>query len=972
MRVRPPVATYRLQLTPSFGFTQAESLLPYLQSLGVGDLYLSPILEARPGSTHGYDVIAHDRVREELGGEVGLTALCTAARSLGMGVVLDVVPNHMYIGEAYNERWLDVLENGPASPYARYFDIDWAPPKPDLAGKVLLPILGQQFGHALEAQTLAVELDAGAFVLRCHAARLPIGPRSWPRLLRPALAPLRAQLGPGHDDVQELESVLATLERMPLRTETARIRVVERQRESSVCRRRIAGLLERQPAAAQAVAAGLGKLNGEPGVPESFDDLEDVIAEQGYRLAHWRVAADEINYRRFFDINDLAAIRVEEPEVMTAVHEVPLRLVQRGLVTGLRIDHIDGLLEPARYLAALDQAARKALAQAPGAGAAAGAAAAEDQGPALWTVVEKILIGDEELATSWQVHGTTGYDFSTQLMAVLLPKGSGRLSDVYRSFVGGTRRFADEAYECKKLIQRVSLSSELTVLARRLDRISEQQRDTRDFTLDTLHEALSEVIACFPVYRSYAGWDDVTAAPADREHVLRAVREAKRRNPAVSASIYDFIASVCLLEDSPRMSAEAWRERRELVLRLQQLTGPVMAKAVEDTAFYRYLPLAALSEVGGHPEPVALSVAAFHRFQARRAERWPLAMSATSTHDSKRSEDVRARLLALAERPGDWEAALGRWSAANAPHKAEVEGERAPDARDEHLLYQTLLGVWPGAALDDAGRAQLGVRVSDYMVKAVREAKVHSSWISPHESYEAALREFCAALLDPVRSTTFTADFGAFARRLSRAGLLNALTQTVIKVASPGVPDVYQGCEALTLTLVDPDNRGAVDFEALGAQTRELLAEAGRGAGLAGRLLAADDERVKLLVSLRALRCRRERPALFTSRAYRALAASGPHAASVLAFERPAAGEAGGGVVALAARFPVSLGGDERPPVGALWRGTSVALGATSATRARDALTGTEVALTVAGRQTLIDLEQAFAELPVALLEFGQ
>jgi (1->4)-alpha-D-glucan 1-alpha-D-glucosylmutase len=968
---RIPVATYRLQLNAGCTLADAAALVDYLADLGISDLYLSPIQAARAGSRHGYDVVDHARINPDLGDEDDLRRLAAAARARGMGILLDVVPNHMCIADRGNAWWNDVLENGPSSPCARHFDIAWHPAKPDLADKVLLPFLGDQYGRVLESGGIHVEYEAGAFVACCGGSRYPVAPRSIPHILEPALGELRAALGEHDASVLEMESILTALGHLPLRSETDRAKVRERLREKEVGKRRLAALAEGSADVRRALARSLAELNGRPGEPRSFDRLEALLADQAYRLSYWRVAADEINYRRFFDQNDLAAIRVEELPVFSAVHALPLRLIAEGAVTGLRIDHVDGLLRPAKYLGDLQRAARTALADAARRGAAHDDAARDDAQP-MYVVVEKILGGGERLRGAWPVAGTTGYEFLNELNGILVdPAEAGRMREVYARFTGEAPRFADVVHASKKLILDVALSSELGVLARRLDRISEQHRYTRDFTLNSLQGALAELIACFPVYRTYLREDDTpeTIDPEDRRHIEAAVAIAKRRNPAVDASLFEFLGDVLLLADPDGLEDADRGERREFVLRFQQLTAPVTAKGVEDTAFYRFYPLASLNEVGGDPLAIGTPLARFHRRQVERAHAAPHALSATSTHDTKRSEDVRARIDVLAEIPDEWERAITRWQALNAAQRTEIGGVPAPDANEEYLLYQTLVGTWPLGENGPAAHARYVERIQAYMEKALKEAKIHTSWVSPDADFDRAVATFIGRVLEPRADNEFLADLIAFQARLAPAGLLAALTQTVLKITAPGVPDFYQGSELWDLALVDPDNRRPVDF----ARRRALLAEVRHAAAadprdLAARLLARpEDPRLKLFVVARALAFRAAARALFERGAYLPLTVGGARAEHVIAFARTAGDAA---AVVLAGRFFRRLGVPERPAVGAVWDDTVVVLdGEGRARRYRDVLTDATVTSAAGGGGEALPLRAAFAHLPVAVLE---
>jgi (1->4)-alpha-D-glucan 1-alpha-D-glucosylmutase len=936
-RAAVPAATYRLQLNRDFPFAAARAVVDYLDRLGISHVYASPIFKARSGSVHGYDVLDHGEVSPELGGEEGLRELAAALRERGMGLILDLVPNHICIADAENLRFRDVLESGPASPSARFFDIDWDPPKEDLRGKVLLPILGDQYGRVLENQEIRVERDGGTFEAHYYQHVLPLAPKSWRVILAPVRERLAAEREATDPERVELESILTAIAHLPQRSERDPTRLEERQREKDVIKRRLATLVETAAAVREAIDASLVDLNGTRGDPLSFDRLEELLADQGYRLSHWRVAADEINYRRFFDINELAAIRVEDPAVFEALHALPLRLAGEGLVQGFRIDHVDGLFDPLDYLRRLPSD--------------------------LYVVVEKVLVGDERLRGDWPVQGTTGYDFMAAVAGVFVDPGSRTtLHDVYVRFAGEQGRYADVVHASKKLALEVSLSSELTVLARRLDRISEQHRYSRDFTLNSQQEALAETIACFPVYRSYVRPEDEQVSGEDHRHILTALRLARRRNPAVSGSLFDFIGSVILLEDVGGLEPPQLEERREFVMRLQQLTGPVMAKGVEDTASYRYYPLSSLNEVGGEPEVRWSPLEWFHAENAERRRAWPGSMAATSTHDNKRDEDVRARIHVLSEIPERWEQAIVRWREMNRSRKTTVDDEEAPDGNEEYLFYQTLVGAWPPDALGEgAVPAEFVERIEAYMEKALREAKVHTSWVQPNEDYERAVRQFVAACLSGPPPNPFPADLRAFLASVLRPGLLGAVSQLVLKVAAPGVPDFYQGVELPAFRLVDPDNRGTVDYDLRRWLLGELEAEAERDAvSLADRLLDELDGRLKLWVTARSLALRRRRLDLFRDGEYVPLETIGDHSREVVAFGRLLDAQA---MVAVAGRFYTRL--PARPVGKEAWKGTKLRWPGAGRGRWRDAITGRD--LTVRGDS--IPLEEVLRHLPVALLE---
>jgi (1->4)-alpha-D-glucan 1-alpha-D-glucosylmutase len=966
MPYRVPIATYRLQLTPNFGFTKARGLVPYLHALGITDLYASPFFKARQGSAHGYDVTDYNTINPELGSEADLEDLVHTLQQYSMGLLMDVVPNHMGIGDISNQWWWDVLENGPSSPYACFFDIDWAPPKEELANKVLLPFLGDQYGKVLEQGDIRLFYEGGAFFIAYYDRYLPIAPHTWTTILEPVLEKVRAALAEDDPQLVELESILTALRHLPLRTETDAEKVRERQREKEVAKRRLVSLLEACEPVHHAIDAVVTEMNGQQGEPRSFDRLEALLADQAYRLCHWRVATDEINYRRFFDINELAAIRVEQPEVFEAVHALIFHLLQRGLVTGLRIDHPDGLFDPEQYFDNLQAGCRQALAEA---AAVMPEPLACDADRPCYVVAEKILVGDERLRSHWAVHGTTGYDFLNLLNGLFVaPDGHRPFRELYARFTGRTWNVEDVAYESKQLILNVPMSSELHVLARHLDRISEQHRWSRDFTRFSLQVALREVIACFPVYRTYIHAAKSLVSEEDQGHIVAAVSMAKRRNPAISESIFDFIASVLLLDDPEGLDEIQRAERRDFVMRFQQLTSPVMAKGLEDTAFYRVHPLASLNEVGSNPERFGVSVEMFHQRNAERLEHWPYSLVATSTHDTKRGEDVRTRLNVLSEIPGEWERVLLRWQAWNHGKKTLVDGAEVPDANAEYLLYQTLVGAWPPEPMDEAAQARFAERIVQYMEKALKEAKVHTSWLNPHAAYDQAVRTFVQRILTPGAENRFLADLGRFHARVAYAGMLNSLAQTLLKITSPGVPDFYQGTELWNFSLVDPDNRQPVDFSTCMALLEELQQLQGEDLlTLVQELLAQWwDSRVKLYVTYKALHFRKTHAELCLAGDYLSLTASGARREHVVAFARR---QESTWMLVVVPRLLTMLTSRRKPPVGRwMWRKNLLLLPAEAPPYWVNVLTGETLTAAAAPQAQVLYLQHVFQHFPVALL----
>jgi (1->4)-alpha-D-glucan 1-alpha-D-glucosylmutase len=938
-------------------------VVAYLHDLGITDCYTSPFLMAHPGSMHGYDVTDHTRFNPEIGSEEQFTEFAERLKQRGMGLVVDVVPNHMCITHPSNLWWWDVLENGPSSDYSHHFDIDWNPPKSELANKVLLPFLPDQFGLVLESQSIRALYDGGGFALDSSGTQFPLAPRSWTPLLERILAKAKARLTDTDGHVLELESIITALSHLPPREDTDLARVRERQREKEVIRRRMAALVEDSDVVRTCLKEVLTIINGSKGDPHSFDPLEKVLDDQAYRLSFWRVASDEINYRRFFDINDLAAIRVESPEVFAIVHRIPFELIQKSLVSGIRIDHPDGLFDPLRYFEDLQ-------AQAPMPGHASTNGSGKSGRRRLYLAAEKILVGNEELRPAWAIEGTTGYGFLNLLNGLFVDASKARFFQrLYRKFTGWSQSYSDLIYESKRLVMQVSMSSELNVLSRRLDRISEQHRRSRDFTLESLRDALREVIACFPVYRTYIRADTQHPDEQDERYIRGAIKTAKRRNPATSGSVFDFIQDLLLLKDPDSIGEADRLERRMFVMRFQQLTGPVMAKGLEDTAFYRYCPLLSLNEVGGSPDRFGVATAYFHGKNLARRQSWRNAMLASSTHDTKRSEDVRARINVLSEIPAEWYRAIRTWQRLNQEKKIQVAGEAVPSANEEYFLYQTLLGAWPLDPRHSAGHKDFAGRVHTYMEKALREAKVNTSWINPNTEYEAALHSFLDAVLDRSTSKLFLDQFTPFQARIARAGIFNSLSQTLLKIAAPGLPDFYQGTEVWNFSLADPDNRRPVDYQRLQTLLEKLhTAESGSLAARIDRLVAEPaDGSLKLYVTRCALRFRREHSALFAKGSYVPLRAAGEKNKHVIAFARSFRGTT---VVILAGRFFAQLEAHARVPVGAeTWGDADVVLRKQlSSGPYRDVFTGETVASVQRDGDVVLPVAKAFSHLPIAML----
>jgi (1->4)-alpha-D-glucan 1-alpha-D-glucosylmutase len=985
--LRRPAATYRLQVHAGFTLDDVSRVVDYLADLGITDGYLSPYLSARPGSTHGYDVFDHRRINAEIGDRQAHDRLLLKLKERGMGRVLDIVPNHMGVA-GLNPFWMDVLELGPQSPYACYFDIEWKPLEDDLDGRVLLPILEDQYGRVLESGKLVLKRDQGRFLISYGERELPIAPRSYATILEYRLDDLR-EMGEAEEDVQEVRSLAASARLLPSSSHVDAESVERVGFERDVIKSRLRRLVEESPRIAAYLDETLEVFQGRPGEATSFDPLHSLLEQQVYRLSSWRVASEEINYRRFFDINDLAGLRAEDPRVFEATHARIFRWIGEGGVTGLRIDHPDGLADPAgylrriqerlflrachdryrveskqsadwqtvgrlirdRYRSVLDKEPRSALARR------------------FPVVVEKILTRDEPVPDDWTIDGTVGYEFLNALNGLFVAQEAKEsILATYREFTGESTRFAEILFDAKRLITRSSLASERNALASKLARIAARDRRSRDFTRAELGRALGTIMAIFPVYRAYLQPGE-SATVRDRKMIERAVANARKRNPTIDPSVFDFVRSILLNEHPEGLPTAEIARREAFTIRFQQTTGPIQAKGLEDTTFYRYVPLVSLNEVGGDPSRFGTTPDAFHNKNSRRLKRWAGGFLATATHDTKRGEDARIRINTLSELPEAWKEALARWSAANAPLKHETPRGLAPDAREEYLFYQTLIGSWPFGMEVDAITPEYVERVQAYMIKAAREAKVKTSWTDADPAHCEALKAFVAEALSIEKSGAFLQDFRSFQGRIELVGAVHSLSQSLIKLTSPGVADVYQGCELWDLSLVDPDNRRPVDFDRRAAFLADFKSRLERGEDrgmLASALLAApEDGAIKLYLHWVALNHRRSNADLYRLGEYLPLQVTGPHAHRVIAFARRLEGRT---VVVVAPRLVVPLMDSEgdRMPIGTVWESTSIVLPQELQSQAWHDLLTDRRGSSGAGTLALADL---FATLPVALLE---
>jgi (1->4)-alpha-D-glucan 1-alpha-D-glucosylmutase len=865
---RAPSATYRIQLNKDFRFADTSRILDYLHELGISDLYLSPVLASRKGSGHGYDVTDPSRINPDLGSEEEFAALQGELQNRGMGLLLDTVPNHM-AASAENPWWMDVLENGAQSAFAALFDIEWHPHSRSLDGKILLPVLGRPFGEALDSGEIKLLFQENRFFFQYLDSLFPLTPRSYYSILNHRFERLKEILGEDSPAFHEYSGIIASVRELAEADRRTAETAADRRLRFESSRDRLRSVVGSSKEVASFVEENVNEINGRPGDAGSFGILQRLLAEQNYKLAFWQNLNENINYRRFFTITELVGVRVEDPIVFEATHGLILRLVAKSPCVGLRIDHIDGLRDPFAYLHKLQErlASEEARKEA-----------------SSYLLVEKILSRREALPEDWPVSGTTGYDYLNEANGIFVePEGARGIEDIYSSFLGRQQNFADVVYQKKKLVMNTLLGVEMRTLGRHLAELAAQDRYARELNREQLIDALIEVTACLSIYRTYIRSMDLPAHAT--KYIEQAVAMARSKASTVNSACFDFVREVLLILNPPHVLVDQREARLAFVMRWQQFTGPIVAKGLEDTSLYVYHPLLSLNEVGGDPVPSeAASLEEFYAFLENRRQ-WPGSLNASSTHDTKRSEDVRARLNVLSEIPSEWKDHLELWAKQNAQHKEQVAGHAAPDRNEEYFLYQTLLGVWP---LDPADCATLFKRVQDHIIKATREAMVHTRWTRPNQPHEDALVKFVAKILSAQDNRDFLDDFRKFQKKVAYFGMVNGLSQALLKIASPGVPDFYQGSELWDLRLVDPDNRGPIDFDQRIAALQSVakVDAVDSGHGLQDLVEHWHDGRIKLYLIWKAIRFRRDHNDLFRDGECLPIQSAGANARNVTAFVR--------------------------------------------------------------------------------------
>ena len=928
--MRIPTSTYRLQFHEEFKFEAAKKIIAYLSELGISDLYASPIFKARKGSTHGYDVVDPTLLNPELGTSDDFEALVTEIKQHDMGWVQDIVPNHMAY-DSENTWLMDVLENGPDSDACDYFDIEWEHPYEDFKGRVLAPMLGNFYGECLENGEIQLKYDENGLTVNYYSLTLPVRIESYaPFITRNLGQLLRALGGRNHPDFVKLLGILYLIKNAP---GTAKGK--ERYDEIAFVKGLLWELYTGNSKVKEFVDKNVTFFNGEPGNPESFNALHNLLAEQFYRLSFWKVGAEEINYRRFFTVNELISVKIQEIKVFHKAHALVSKLVEEGKVTGLRIDHIDGLYDPTEYLKRL-----------------------REKTGDVYITVEKILELKEELPKSWQIQGTSGYDFLNYVNGIFCRSDSEKqLTELYHKFTGITTPYEQLAIEKKQLIVEKNLAGDVDNLAQILKKIAGQSRLGIDFTMNGLKRTLAEVLVLFPVYRTYVNGEGLSED--DRIYIKEVIEAARGRVPLLLNEL-NFIEKLLLLDWEESLTEEQKALRLHFVMRLQQLSGPLMAKGIEDTLFYVYNRLTSLNEVGGNPGEFGVSLADFHKFNQEQITTWPHKMNATATHDTKRGEDVRARLNVLSEIPEEWENQVKTWSEINRSLKKDVRGKAVPAPNDEYFFYQTLLGAYPFKESENA--AFVG-RIKDYMLKSVREAKLHTAWLRPDSAYEEEFLAFVERVLEGSDSNQFMKEFLPFQKQVAGYGIFNSLSQALLKYTTPGVPDTYQGTELWDLSMVDPDNRRPVNYEQRIWLLHDLKEKAKTDIlKLIDDLLSSkEDGRIKLFLTNKVLQARKENLAVFQEGDYQPLEVVGKFQDHIVAFARSFEGKT---AIAIAPRFLTSLIQPGEYPLGEqVWADTQLQLPQGSPSTWRDVITDQ----TISGSGG-VAIGQILQHFPVALL----
>ncbi len=878
-----PVSTYRLQFNRFFTFRDAEKIVPYLKEIGISHIYSSPLLWAKTGSLHGYDIIDHSSINPEIGSENDFDKFVNTVAKNKMGIILDIVPNHMGLGSE-NKWWMDVLENGQASEYADFFDIDWNPLKKELSGKVLMPVLGDHYGNILINGGFDFCFDSklGRFKLIYADQVFPINPSSYPLILEHNIDKLEFYVGINNKDFLEYQSIITAFKNLPKIDERNAEKIKERNREKEIAYNRLLEVFYKNKIIASFIKENLLEHKCSPDNPHACKKVHNMLEAQPYRLAYWRVSSDIINYRRFFDVNALIGLKTENNTVFNITHSKIFDLISRKKIQGLRVDHPDGLLDPVNYFKKL----QFEIAQRLGENfydSKEKFLSSEDL--PFYVIAEKILAPFEKLSPEWAIYGTVGYEFLNDLTHLFLEnKNAGKFSRIYHKFINNKIDFNELIIKCKKLIMKTALTSELSTLVNSLSSISQKYYASRDYTLNSLRDGLTEVIACFPVYRTYISAGSKSGKNLD--YIKWAVGMARKRSMSTDPSLYDFIERVLLCEFEPDRQSEIYREILNFAMKFQQYTAPLMAKGFEDTGFYNYNRLIALNEVGGNPVNFGILVNDFHNHNISRLNNTPYGLITSSTHDTKCSEDVKARLCVLSEISELWQKKINKWSRVNKSRKTRVDNDFIPDRNDEYLFYQALLGIWPDIKPDNEEVKKISRRLENYMIKAIREAKTHTSWINVNIQYENALTDFIKRVINSPENHLFWKEFLPFQKEIALKGYLNSISQKTLKLTSPGIPDIYQGQEVWKYNLVDPDNRVSVDFNKSQEVFNEIKPLLKQGISDISVFLPLESGKIKCFLTSTLLNFRQNNFNLFKKGNYIPIAVEGVKSDNIVAFIR--------------------------------------------------------------------------------------
>lgn len=921
-KTKIPISTYRLQFNKHFTFKDAVKIVPYLKELGVSHCYSSPILWAKTGSLHGYDIIDHSKLNPEIGSDDDFNELVDVINKNKMGIILDIVPNHMGIC-CNNKWWVDVLENGQASQYANFFDIDWNPIKKELYGKMLVPMLHDHYGNILANGDFKLYFDRenGKLKLFYFEHEFPINPSSYTIIMEHRINKLESALGHSNNDFLEYQSIMTVFKNLPKTNETNFEKTKERNREKEIAYKRLSELCKRNNCIATFIEENLLDFRCHPDDILACQRVHEVLEDQAYRLAYWRVSSDLINYRRFFDVNGLIGLCTENSSVFNDTHSVVLDLIEQGKIQGLRIDHPDGLLDPSGYFKTLQTEAGKRLGSVFD---GSNEKHLSSEKLPIYVIAEKIIAPFEKIPQKWAIHGTIGYDFLYNTNNLLLDsKNSKKFTRIYHRFINKEIDFNKLVIKCKKTIMRTALTSELSTLSNHLSQLSEKYYSARDYTLNSLREALSEIIACFPVYRTYISEEEKNNK--DIDYIKWAVGLAKKRSMSTDPSIYDFIEKILLCDFETDKESEIYRKILKFAMKFQQYTGPLMAKGLEDTSFYNYNRLICLNEVGGNPSTFGISLNDFHNGNLHRLNNTPHGLLTTSTHDTKLSEDVRARICVLSEIPDIWQKKINKWSKINKSKKAKHDNSFIPDKNDEYLFYQILTGIWTDEASNNQKLRELFERIENYMLKAVREAKTNTSWININTQYENALCDFIKRILNSPENHPFWKDFLPFQKEIAIRGYANSISQTTLKFTSPGVPDIYQGNELWKFNLVDPDNRNPVDFCKYQQLFKEIKPFLKKNNEDFTFLFPLESGKLKLFISSVLLNFRKKHHDLFKKGNYIPLEIKGAKSENLIAFARNYENET---IITIVPRLVYYMISEEFPfPAGEeVWKDTKIIL----------------------------------------------